>query len=175
MISPKFNLHPEVYRSSLIANDHNVCQSMLLAVPILYLLTRQFKVCEKRANLLIGLQQKECIDTPLTHAFVLTVHSGILSMAKGGVSVVVGVNLDEQLSKFPAHLLDVPCADAHLVQLAECFSEWQTRLSTSLQLTAVEVEDIERAWPRDPAMQRVKIFRRWKYKLSSQGTYRSVV
>jgi hypothetical protein len=43
-----------------------------------------------------------------------------------------------------------------------CFSEWQTHLSTSLQLTAVEVDDIEKAWPRDPAMQRVKMFRRWK-------------
>ena len=97
-------------------------------------------------------------------------------MAEGGVSSVVGgVSLDEQLSKFPAHLLDVPCADAHLVQLTECFSEWQTRLSTSLQLTAVEVEDIERAWPRDPARQRVKMFRRWKNELSSQATYRSVV
>ena len=96
-------------------------------------------------------------------------------MAEGGVSIVVGASLDEQLSKFPAHLLDIPCADAHLVQLTECFSEWQTRLSTSLQLTAVEVEDIERAWPRDPARQRVKMFRRWKNKLSSQATYRSVV
>ena len=100
-------------------------------------------------------------------------------MAEGGVSgvtvVVVGVSLEEQLSKFPAQLLDVPCADAHLVQLTECFSEWQTRLSTSLQLTAVEVEDIARAWPRDPVMQRVKMFRRWKNKLSSQATYRSVL
>ena len=89
-------------------------------------------------------------------------------------SVVVVLSLDEQLSKFPAHLLDVVCADAHLVQLTECFSEWQTHLATSLQLTPVEVEDIERAWPRDPARQRVKMFRRWKSKLSSQATYRSV-
>jgi hypothetical protein len=39
----------------------------------------------------------------------------------------------------------------------------------------VEVEDIERAWPRDPAMQRVKMFIRWKGKYSSQATYRSVL
>ena len=88
--------------------------------------------------------------------------------------VIRGVSLEEQLSKFPADLLDVVCADAHLVQLTECFSEWQTHLATSLQLTPVEVEDIERAWPRDPAMQRFKMFRRWKEKLSSQATYRSV-
>ena len=97
-------------------------------------------------------------------------------MATGGVpGVVRGLSLKEQLSKFPAHLLDVGCADAHLIQLTECFSEWQTHLATSLQLTPVEVDDIERAWPRDPAMQRVKMFRRWKGKLSSQATYRSVL
>ena len=94
-------------------------------------------------------------------------------MAEGGVSrVVVGLSLEEQLSKFPAELLDHPCADVHLVELTECFSEWQSHLSTSLQLTTVEVEDIERAWPREPAMQRVKMFRRWQSKLSSQATYR---
>ena len=99
----------------------------------------------------------------------------VLAMAEGGVpGVFAGVSLEEQLSKFPAQLLHVACADAHLVQLTECFSEWQTHLSTSLQLTAVEVEDIERAWPRDPARQRVEMFRRWKNKLSSQATYRSV-
>ena len=97
-------------------------------------------------------------------------------MAKGGVpGVIRGLSFEEQLSKFPTHLLDVVCADAHLVQLTECFSEWQTHLATSLQLTPVEVEDIERAWPRDPAMQRVKMFRRWKGKLLSQATYRSVL
>ena len=101
----------------------------------------------------------------------------LLTMAEGGVvmrSAVVGLSLEEHLSKFPARLLDQPCADAHLVQLTECFSEWQTHLATSLQLTPVEVEDIERAWPRDPAMRRVKMFRRWKSKSSSQATYRSV-
>jgi hypothetical protein len=94
-------------------------------------------------------------------------------LAEGGVSGAIRwPSLEVQLSKFPAHLLDVGCADAHLVQLTECFSEWQTHLSTSLQLTAVEVEDIERAWPRHPAMQRVEMFRRWKGKSSSQATYR---
>ena len=97
-------------------------------------------------------------------------------MAEGDVSgVVVGVSLEEQLSKLPAQFLDVACADVHLVQLTECSSEWQIRLSTSLLLTAMEVEDIERTWPRDPAMQRVKMFRRWKNKLSSHATYRSVL
>ena len=92
-------------------------------------------------------------------------------MAEGGVS---GVSLEEQLSKFPAQLLDVACADAHLVQLTECFSEWQTRLSTSLQLTAVEVEDIESNWPRNAARQRLEMFRKWQRKDKERATYRSV-
>ena len=97
-------------------------------------------------------------------------------MAKDGVPRIIrGLSLEEQLSKFPAQLLDAACADVHLVQLTECFSEWQIRLSTSLQLTPVEADDIERAWPRDPAMQRVQMFRRWKGKYSSQATYRSVL
>ena len=96
-------------------------------------------------------------------------------MAEGGVSGFVAIlSLDEQLSKFPAHLLDVPCADTHLVQLTECFSEWQTRLSTSLQLTAVEVEDIESDWSRNTKRQRLEMFRKWQRKNRERATYRSV-
>ena len=99
-------------------------------------------------------------------------------MAEGGVvrrsHPFIGASLEEQLSKFPAQLLDVPCADAHLVQLTECFSEWQTRLSTSLQLTAVEVEDIESNWPRNAARQRLEMFRKWQRKNREQATYRWV-
>ena len=42
-------------------------------------------------------------------------------MAEGGVSVIRGVSLEEQLSncKFHAHLLDVVCTDAHLVHAAD--------------------------------------------------------
>ena len=95
-------------------------------------------------------------------------------MAEGRVhaGIVGPPSLEEHLSKFPPQLLDSPCADDHLVKLAMCFSEWQGQLSTSLQLTAVEVKDIENAWPRDPARQRVEMFRRWRSKLSSQATYR---
>ena len=94
-------------------------------------------------------------------------------MAEGGVSRVP-FSLEEQLSKFPAELLDSPCVESHLVKLTEHFSEWQISLSTSLELTVVEVEDIERAWPREPARQRVEMFRRWRNKLTSQATYRCV-
>ena len=99
-------------------------------------------------------------------------------MAEGGIvrrsGAVFDVSLEEQLSKFPAHLLDAPCAESHLVQLTECFSEWQTRLSTSLQLTAVEVEDIESNWPRNAKRQRLEMFRKWQRKNKERATYRSV-
>ena len=96
-------------------------------------------------------------------------------MAEGGVSRVVArpLSLEEQLSKFPAELLDSLCVDAHLVKLTECFSDWQTGLSTSLELTAVEVKDIEEEW-QNPARRRVEMFRRWRNKLASQATYRCV-
>ena len=96
-------------------------------------------------------------------------------MAEGGATapdVVVGVSLEEQLFKFPDYLLDVPCADAYLVQLTECFSEWQTSLSTSLQLTAVEVEDIESNWPQNAKRQRLEMFRKWQRKNLERATYR---
>ena len=94
-------------------------------------------------------------------------------MAEGGVrfGIVSPPSLEEHLSKFP-RVLDSPCADDLLVKLTDDFSEWQGQLATSLQLTAVEVKDIENAWPRDPARQRVEMFRRWRSKLSSQATYR---
>ena len=99
--------------------------------------------------------------------------TGSLDMAEGGVSCVVPrpFSLEEQLSKFRAELLDSPCVESHLVELTYYFSEWQIRLSTSLELTAVEVKDIEERW-QDSARRRVEMFRRWQNKLSSQATYR---
>ena len=96
------------------------------------------------------------------------------AMAEGGVraDIVSLPSLEDHLSKFPPQVLDSPCTDDHLVKLTECFPEWQGQLATSLQLTAVEVEDIERAWPRDPARQRVQMFRKWRSQLSSRATYR---
>ena len=101
-------------------------------------------------------------------------------MAERGVSdfessMIVSLrpsSLEEHLSKFPPQVLDSQCDDSHLVKLTECFSEWQGQLSTSLQLTAVEVDDIESTWPRKPARQRVEMLRKWRENLSSQATYR---
>ena len=83
------------------------------------------------------------------------------------------LSLDEQLSKFPAELLDSPCVDAHLVKLTECFSEWQI-ISTSLELSKVEIRDIESNWPRNAARQRLQMFRKWQEKKRSQATLRWV-
>ena len=98
-------------------------------------------------------------------------------MAEGGVTAssvqVVGLNLEEQLSKFPAWLLDRPCVDDHLVQLTECFSEWQI-ISTGLKLSTVEAQDIESNWPRNAARQRLEMFRKWKEKNKEQATLRFV-
>ena len=91
-------------------------------------------------------------------------------MAEGGESSVP-LSLEEQLPRFPTELLDSPCVDAHLVKLTDCFIEWQISLSTSLELTEVEVKDIEEKW-QDPARRRVEMFRRWRNKLASQATYR---
>ena len=95
-------------------------------------------------------------------------------MAQGGLrgDIVSPPSLEEHLSKFPPQVLDSPCADDHLVKLTESFYDWQLQLSTSLQLTDVEVKDIEEAWSRKPARQRVELLRTWRRKLSSRATYR---
>lgn len=94
-------------------------------------------------------------------------------MAEGGV-VLRALNFEEQLSKFPVELVDSPCNEVHLIKLTDYFSKWQTNLSTCLELTAVEVQDIEFNWPRDAARQRIEMFRRWQKKKKSHATYRCV-
>ena len=82
-------------------------------------------------------------------------------------------SLEEHLSKFPQrHLLDRPCVESHLVQVKNCFSDWQSELSTYLELTPVECQDIESNWPRDSARQRLEMFRKWQEKYKEQATYR---
>ena len=96
-------------------------------------------------------------------------------MAEGGVSRVVSrpLSLEEQLSKFPAELLDSSCVESHLVNLTECFSEWQI-ISTGLELSKVEIQDIENDWPRNTARQRLEMFRKWQEKKRTQATLRWV-
>ena len=99
--------------------------------------------------------------------------------SEGGAESCVVVrprSLDERLSKFPAQLLDCLCVDDHLVKLTECFSEWQI-ISTSLELSKVEIQDIESNWPRNAVRQRLEMFRKWQEKMRSKATlrYRCVV
>ena len=82
--------------------------------------------------------------------------------------------LEEQLSRFPSELLNSQCIDAHLAKLVNCFSEWQIHIAPELGLTMVDILDIETAWPRDPARQRMEMFKRWQEKMATQATYRYV-
>ena len=81
------------------------------------------------------------------------------------------LSLEEQLSKFPTELLDSPCVESNLVKLTECFSEWQI-ISTGLELSKVESQDIVNDWPRNTARQRLEMFRKWQEKKRSQATLR---
>ena len=88
---------------------------------------------------------------------------------------VGGPSLEEQLSKFPAHLLDVPCAESNLGKLIHLIdTESMVLLATELGLTDIEVDDIQTAWPRKPAVQRSVMFKTWLHKNQSQATYRWV-
>ena len=98
-------------------------------------------------------------------------------MAEGGVSrdgVVAGpLSLEEQLSKFPTDLLDSPCVESHLGKLVHVIdTETMVMMATHLELLAVEVDDIQTAWPRKPAIQRLEMFKRWQEKKILQATYR---
>ena len=97
-------------------------------------------------------------------------------MAEGGVSGVVRscwLSLEEQLSKFPAHLLDRPCAESHLGKLVHMIdTESMVMLATDLKLSTVEVDDVQTTWPRKPTIQRLEMFKTWQQKNQSKATYR---
>ena len=92
-----------------------------------------------------------------------------------GVLAIGGLSLEEQLSEFPAHLLDIPCAESHLGKLVHLIdAESMVLLATDLGLTDVEVKDVREIWPRKPAAQRLEMFKTWQQKNQSQATYRWV-
>ena len=81
-------------------------------------------------------------------------------------------SLEEQLSKFPAELLDRPCADAHLVKLSRSISEWR-ELSPYLHLSPAEERGILTAFPpATPAQQCIDMLRTWRDKFGTGATYR---
>ena len=99
------------------------------------------------------------------------------NMAEGGmiylnVSARPIHSLEEQLSKFPAELLDSPCADAHLVKLSQSIAEWRD-LSPYLHLSPAEERGILTALPpATPARQRIDMLRTWRNKFGTSATYR---
>jgi hypothetical protein len=82
------------------------------------------------------------------------------------------LSLREQLERFPDEVLDRQCADAHLNELTGCFSEWQLGIASGMGLTNVEIKDIEAAWPRKLARQRLEMFIKWQKKMDTNATYR---
>ena len=82
-------------------------------------------------------------------------------------------SLEEQLSKFPAELLDRPCVEYHLRKLIhDIDTESITFLATNLELSAVEVDDIQSSWPEKPAAERLELFKTWKEEKISHITYK---
>ena len=93
-------------------------------------------------------------------------------MAEGGVYARPIHSLEEHLSKFPAQLLDNPCADAHLVKLSQSIAEWRD-LSPYLHLSPAEERGILTAFPpATPARQRIDMLRIWRGKFGLDATYR---
>ena len=86
------------------------------------------------------------------------------------------VSLDDQLSKFPAHLLDIPCAESNLGKLVHMIDTESMVLMAidSLGVTDVEVKDVREIWPNKPAVQRLEMFKIWQQKNQSLATYRYV-
>ena len=70
-------------------------------------------------------------------------------------------SLEEQLSKFPAELLDRQCFESHLGKLVHHITTGtMVTMATDLGLSDVEVEDIHEIWPRNLAMRRLEMFKK---------------
>ena len=98
----------------------------------------------------------------------------VLEMAEGRDAVSIkALSLDQELSKFPGQLLNHQCFESHLAKLVHCIdTETMELMAPNLELTPVEVDDIQTAWPRKPIKQRLEMFKTWVEKNKSQATYR---
>ena len=109
------------------------------------------------------------IDIMSKHKRSLMAEEGV---CVGSVSAKPIHSLEEQLSKFPAQLLDSPCADAHLVKLSQSIAEWRD-LSPYLRLSPAEERGILTAFPlATAARQRIDMLRTWRDKFGLDATYR---
>ena len=84
-------------------------------------------------------------------------------------------SLEEQQSKFPAELLDRQCFDSHLGKLVyHIKTDTMVMMATDLGLSDVEGDNIQTAWPRNPAKQRPEMFKTLQEKRASEATYMQV-
>ena len=84
-------------------------------------------------------------------------------------------SLVAQLSRFPGNLLDRPCLECHLGKLVHFIDvETMVIMAAEFELTRVEVDDIQSAWPTKPALQKLKMFNKWQEIKQSEATYRCV-
>ena len=96
-------------------------------------------------------------------------------MAGGGIPDIIGRHrsLEEQLCKFPDKLLDRQCFESHLCKLVHHITtDTMVMMATDLGLSDVEVNDIQTIWPRNPAKQRLEMFKKWQEKKKLEATYR---
>jgi hypothetical protein len=94
-------------------------------------------------------------------------------MATAAHMIGRGRSLEEQLSKFPPELLDRRCFDSHLGKLVHHITtDAMVMMATDLGLSDIEVEDCQFSWIRNPAKQRLEMFKKWQEKKSSEATYR---
>ncbi len=82
-------------------------------------------------------------------------------------------SLEDILGDTSPQLLDQPCHDKHLWELAHHVVDWP-HLATPMGITRPEVEEIRGKWPGNVGMQKVEFLRMWKYKRGLKGTYRKL-
>ena len=82
-------------------------------------------------------------------------------------------SLEENLSKFPSELLDHPCVESHLGKIIhDVDTDTITFLASDLELSAVEVDEIQPIWPEKPASERLELLKKWKEEGKSHITYK---
>ena len=75
------------------------------------------------------------------------------------------------LSSVPKETLQKPCSDEHIVEIASEALRWKC-IASHLQLSEIDVEDIETYSPKDAPSQRIKMLKTWKDKFGAKATYK---
>ncbi len=82
-------------------------------------------------------------------------------------------SLEDILGDTCLQVLNQPCQDEHLCELARHITKWPS-LAAFMGIARPEVEQIMVRWPRDALMQRIDFLRSWKDKQGQKGTYRKL-